>query len=94
MNLRKDAEGQRCLIRIPGVCVTQPTVLCHVRMVGISGMSMKAEDLLASYGCQACHDVVDGRSWSAYSDDERRLMLLEGVMRTQQQWIKRGIVKW
>lgn len=95
-NLRKDAKGQPCLARVPSVCCFDPqrTVLAHVRLVGISGMGMKGEDALACFACDCCHDVLDGRVKSDYTYEQRRLMLLEGVMRTQAQWIKRGLLRW
>jgi hypothetical protein len=55
-------------------CTT--TVLCHVRIVGVSGMGMKAPDLLGAYGCSACHAYVDSNQPNA------RLYLLEGMART------------
>lgn len=95
-NLRKHAENQPCYIRVPGYCCHDPArvVGCHVRMIGISGAGMKAEDLLLAYGCQPCHDVVDGRTQTEFTPDERRLMLLEGMVRTQLQLIREGLLKW
>lgn len=95
-NLRKDASGQPCLIRVPDACCFDPArvVLCHVRLAGLTGMGLKNEDLLAAFGCQPCHDIVDGRTRSDYTYEQRRLMLLEAVMRTQAMWIKRGLIKW
>ena len=52
MNLRKEAKGRECMIRLPGVCCgnTETTVLCHFRMVGISGAGLKSPDLLRRVG--------------------------------------------
>jgi hypothetical protein len=88
-NLRKYARGKDCQVRIPGVCNFDPetTVLAHVRLTGISGMGIKAPDLLGAHCCSACHEYCDTHN----------LMLrdfLIGVMRTQAQLIKDGIVKW
>jgi hypothetical protein len=93
MNLRDYAQGMFCTIRVPGICNGNPetTVLCHVRMIGISGMGMKSPDLLGAWGCSACHDYVDGKGGDPYL---RRLMLLEGVMRTQAHLIEQGKVSW
>lgn len=95
-DLRKDAKGQPCLIRVPRHCCGDPAkvVLCHARILGLSGMGLKSPDLLAAFGCMPCHQVVDGQVKSEFSYEERRLMLLEGVMRTQAQWIQRGVVTW
>jgi len=96
MNLRKLARGQPCLIRVPQVCNgdAATTVLCHIRMNGLSGLGIKAPDILATFGCSACHAVCDGQTRSAYTPDERRLMLLEGMARTQYWLIREGYLSW
>ena len=95
-DLRKAARGEECMIRVPGVCNgnSETTVLCHLRMSGISGAGMKSPDLLASLGCGPCHDFVDGRSNPNNTAEYRRMLLLEGMARTQAYWIYRGFVKW
>src|ERR1700744_5938539 len=95
-DLTKLARGMPCQIRIPHVCNGNPetTVACHVRMVGISGAGMKAPDLLIAFGCSACHDVVDGRVKCDVGPGERRLMLLEGMARTQAWLIESGFIQW
>jgi len=93
--LRRAAAGEPCLIRIPGECRgnTDYTVLAHVRMVDISGMSLKADDMLAALGCDRCHDICDGRIPTlTYTYDQRRLMLLEGMARTQARRIQQGFI--
>jgi hypothetical protein len=98
-DLTKLARGEDCLIRVPHICCGNPerVVLCHVKLIGISGYGLKSPDALAAYGCGPCHDYVDGRvippEFPA-THDERRLMLLEGMARTQYKLIQRGIVKW
>lgn len=95
-NLRKQARGRDCQIRSP-VCSfnSDESVLCHVRINGISGMGLKAPDLLAAVGCAPCHALVDtGRYQDVeLTKDDRDLYLLKGVMRTQAMWIKEGLVK-
>ena len=85
-NLRKEARGRECQVRSP-VCSFMPeeTVLAHVRMVGISGMGIKAPDLLGAWACAACHTLCDtGRYGDVEMErDDRELLLLRGVMRTQ-----------
>lgn len=93
-DLRKLARGQMCQIRAPLVCSGNPeeTVLCHVRMAGVSGMGIKASDWFAAWGCARCHDYVDGRLISMDSYATRRLALVEGMVRTQYELLSRGIV--
>jgi hypothetical protein len=63
-------------------------------MIGISGYGLKAPDALAAFGCQPCHDAVDGRLPTPYSYDELRALLLEGMARTQYKLIQKGVLKW
>lgn len=88
MNLRNYARGMPCMIRMPGVCNGDPetTVLCHLRMAGISGMGLKANDLLATWGCSACHRYCDTHGIDG------RTALLEGMARTQAHLLDRGFV--
>lgn len=82
--LRDLARGQLCQIRIPGLCSHNPeeTVLCHFRMAGICGTGMKPIDLIGAWGCHSCHAAVDGRTNTAFTHEQLRLMHLEGLVRT------------
>jgi hypothetical protein len=95
-DLTKLARGEHCLIRVPHICSgsTETVVLCHLRMIGISGYGLKAPDALAAFGCQPCHDFVDGRSHPNNTAEYRRMLLLEGMARTQYRLIELGILKW
>ena len=50
-NLRKEARGRECQVRIYGVCNGNPetTVLAHYRMAGICGTGMKPDDLIGAW---------------------------------------------
>lgn len=91
-NLRKEARGRECTIRVPGYCNRDEstTVLCHYPLAGISGAKLKSPDLMAAFGCSSCHDIVDLRVRSRFTHEEVRLMHAEGVMRTQYILIKEG----
>lgn len=92
VDLRKIARGRDCMVRIPDVCNFNPetTVLAHL---GGGGMGMKSHDLHGAWACSGCHDVIDGRvRLRQFSADEIRLMHLEGVIRTQGELIKEGIL--
>jgi hypothetical protein len=95
VNLRKLARGRPCTIRVPNQCLGDDETVCgcHVRLIGVSGMGMKSPDLFIAWGCFRCHQIVDGQRPSEYSYDERRLMLLEGMVRTQAILIKEGKIK-
>ena len=95
-NLRKLAQGQECQIRIPGFCNFDPatSVLCHIRLAGVTGAGQKAPDLLAAIGCSSCHELVDGRiSTDQWTADRIDKWFYEGVFRTQVLWLKMGVVK-
>jgi hypothetical protein len=72
--------------------VTTTVVLCHIRMIELSGTGIKAPDVFATFGCSACHAVCDGQQKSEYSYSERRLLLLEGMVRYQLWLLERGIL--
>lgn len=85
MKLRKAAKGRPCMVRIPNVCTHDEStvVLAHFRMSGVSGMGMKANDLLGAWACYSCHAEIDGQTHrSGMSRDELRLAHLEGMVRT------------
>jgi hypothetical protein len=94
MNLRKQARGRGCTVRLPGVCNhnSETVVLAHIRMAGISGMGLKADDLLGAWACSACHDAIDRRSHTELERDYVRLAHLEGMVRTIAQLRSEGLV--
>jgi hypothetical protein len=77
--IRSAARGQDCTLRLDGVCNFNPetTVLCHSPYLADGrGMGIKAPDECAAFGCNACHDVLDGRrprpDWLSQGDLQRR----------------------
>ncbi|MBB6652105.1 DUF1364 domain-containing protein [Proteus mirabilis] len=93
-NLRKEARGRECQIRIPGVCNgnSETVVLAHYRMSGICGTGIKPNDIFGTWACSACHDESDRRTH--YVDAEyAKQCHLEGVIRTQDILIKEGKIK-
>lgn len=94
MKLRKAARGRECMVRLPGICNHNPetTVLAHVRLAGVSGMGMKADDLLGAWACSNCHDAIDRRGHLDLERDYVRLAHLEGMVRTIAVLRKEGLV--
>jgi Protein of unknown function (DUF1364) len=84
-NLRDEARGRDCQIRVPTHCLFsgETVVGCHYRMSGLSGAGHKSPDWLIAWGCFPCHQIVDGQRNSTFTPIERRLLLAEGVFRTQ-----------
>jgi hypothetical protein len=93
-DLRKEARGRGCMVRIPEVCNhnSETVVLAHIRMAGVSGMGLKADDLLGAWACSACHDAIDRRAHTDLDRDYVRLAHLEGMVRTIAQLRKEGKV--
>ncbi len=92
MNLRQEARGRGCMVRLPEVCNhnSETVVLAHVRLAGVSGMSVKSPDLIGAWACSACHDAIDRRSHTDLDRDYVRLAHLEGMARTIAQLVKEG----
>jgi hypothetical protein len=92
MNLRQEARGRGCMVRLPEVCNhnSETVVLAHVRLAGVSGMGTKSPDLIGAWACSACHDAIDRRSHTDLDRDYVRLAHLEGMARTIAQLVKEG----
>lgn len=90
-NLRAQAEGRECQGRLSGVCNgnRETTVLCHFRLVGISGLGLKSPDLIGAWLCSACHAYVD-----SHKDCATQLDFAKAVFRTQAQLIEEKEVRW
>lgn len=84
MNLRKEAKGRQCQVRLPSICNYNPetVTLHHIKMAGLTGTGMKANDLLGTWICSECHRAVHHTLKTDLSRDEIRVYELEGVMRT------------
>jgi hypothetical protein len=90
--ITKSAKGEECQVRIGGICnfKSETTVFAHY---GGGGMGGKSPDLHGAYCCSNCHDLVDGRTKSAYCFDEVQRWMLEGILRTQTILLNKGLVK-
>lgn len=88
-NLRKLAKGQECQVRIAGVCNFNPetTVLAHIRMKGVTGVGMKAPDILGAWCCSECHKAVE-------SNPHMRPDFLDGIARTINKLVEMGAIQW
>ncbi|HEY4437662.1 MAG TPA: DUF1364 domain-containing protein [Lelliottia sp.] len=94
VDLRKQARGRECTVRIPGICNfnTETSVLAHYRLAGTCGTGCKPDDLQGAISCNGCHDAIDGRAKTEYTHDELKLMHAEGVMRTLAIWRREGFI--
>lgn len=91
--VRDSAAGEPCTFQVSGVCNcrTDTTVLCHLPDES-HGMSKKADDLSAAYGCAACHDVIDGRVPRAWSPGEREFYMRRANIRTLRRLRDKGLL--
>ncbi len=89
--ITKSARGEECQVRIPGYCNfdNDTTILAHVNG---GGMGMKNLDIEASYCCSTCHDVLDGRIKTAWTDQEIKLWFFESAMRTRKILIDKKLI--
>ncbi len=84
-NLRKEARGRECQVRIGGICNgnNETVVLAHLnskRLFGV-GIGQKVPDMFGAWACSACHSAYDGLNPQMDPDIEG--MFIEGVFRTQ-----------
>jgi hypothetical protein len=91
--IRLSAKDEQCLVRVPGVCNgnSATVVLAHLNGAGVG---MKNPDWQAAYACSACHEFLDG----GYADsgiwrEQRDLLHLQGVIRTQERLIDKGFIQ-
>lgn len=91
--IRQSAKGEECQVRIDGICNHNPetTVLAHR---GGGGMGRKQPDIFGAYCCSSCHDVIDGRVMSSgHTWNEIYSYFHEGIFRTQQILLDKGLIK-
>lgn len=86
MNLRKEAKGRECQVRIPNVCNgnSETVVLAHLnnkRLFGV-GVGQKVPDIFGAWACSACHAAVDESLYTTQCYDALRLLHYERVFRT------------
>lgn len=82
-----------CFVRIPGVCNfnEETTVLAHLNG---GGMGTKKSDLQGAFCCSSCHFWLDtDYVQHGATKDERDYAHLQGIMRTQEYWLKNGFIK-
>ncbi len=88
----KSARGQQCQIRLPGSCNHNPETVVLAHLSG-AGMGAKHLNIHAAYICSGCHDAVDGRTKTEWTQDQLKRWHLEGVIRTQIIMVKEGVLK-
>ncbi len=89
--IQESARGKDCTVRVPGVCNFNPetTVLGHLNG---GGMAVKHSDIFAAYVCSDCHAWLDGGYVKTATRNERDLLHLQGVIRTQPILMDLGLI--
>lgn len=84
--------GQPCTIRLDG-CYGGPenetVVFAHLNGGGMGG---KCLDIHGAYSCFSCHDILDGRKPSDYTQETLLLSHLMGMKRTQEILVSKGLM--
>ncbi len=88
----KSAKGQDCEIMIPGICNHNPETTIFAHLSG-GGMGMKTNDIHGAYACSSCHDAIDGRTKTEFTYYNLKFYHYEGMVRTQEIMINKGILK-
>ena len=89
--ITKSAEGEECQIRLEGICCYDPATTVFAHLNG-GGMGMKQSDAHGAYACNCCHDAIDGRIQTRHSHQYIQLSFLQGMKRTQDILIKKGLI--
>ena len=88
----KLARGEPCYVQVVPCAAPDTVVFAHLRMIGISGIGLKAPSVLGCPACHNCHDAVDRRRYMRLERDFVRLAHLEGSVRWMNELIERGEV--
>jgi len=93
-NLRKLAEGRDCKLRLPGICNrdSSTVVLCHLKR-GWCG-SLKPPDIVGVWGCSACHDVIDRRVKSEFTEEQIDAMILVSLCEQLDTYVRERVIRW
>jgi len=82
--IRKSAKGQRCTLRLPGICShdSSKVMLCHINSF-TKGTGNKSHDIHSYFGCYECHM----NECKASAED-----LIRAMMETQHIMIQEGLI--
>ncbi|WP_207950794.1 nuclease domain-containing protein [Marinobacter sp. JSM 1782161] len=91
--IRRSARGAQCMVGVPHICNGNPETVVLAHLNG-GGMGRKREDWQAAYACSACHEFLDG-GYVRYgvTRDERDLLHLNAVLRTQAILVEKGFIE-
>ncbi len=96
MNLRQNARGRECVVRLVGICNgnSETTVLAHLKRGGWCG-TVKPPDICAVWACSDCHSEIDGRTHrSGLTREQIDAHLLGALCRQLVIYARNGTVRW
>lgn len=89
--IRASARGEQCLVNVLGVCSYDSSTVVLAHLNG-AGMSRKNPDWQGAYCCAECHAWLDGGYAQDVTSEERDLLHLRGVIKTQEKLIEKGLI--
>ena len=89
--IRESARNEDCQVRLWNVCNhnSETVVLAHLNG---GGGGMKHSDIHGAYACSNCHAWLDGGYAKEGTRQERDLIHLEAMVRTQIILLKKGLI--
>ncbi len=89
--IRQSAKGEECQVRLEMICNFNPETVVFAHLGG-GGMGMKRRESFGAYCCSSCHDAVDFRAKTGKTKDELLIAHYEGVFRTQEILLEKGLL--
>lgn len=87
--IRQSARGEDCSLRLSGCRNDNETVVgCHIPGTGEKGVGLKAPDIFIVYGCNHCHDIIDGRKLGDWSFRD----IVRALAETQLKLVQKGLL--
>jgi hypothetical protein len=87
------AKGERCTLRISGVCNHNPETVVFAHIEGSNGMGTKNHDLFGVYACSDCHDWLDGRNYLNVNLKAKYYDILQALQETQIKLVQKGLIE-
>lgn len=87
------ARGERCTFRIAGpwICDPETVVCCHLPD-GSGGSNRLTGPLSFAYGCNHCHDRIDGRVYYEFGPGDKEFYMRRAHNRTLNRLIAKGLI--
>lgn len=93
--LLDSSRGQVCTLNFHGCSYNnEETVAAHASWdFAGKGAGIKATDWLSVDSCASCHDILDGRKPSEYTQDDKDWFFWRALVKTTNRRIADGIIK-